>query len=162
NTDYVERARVQLQVAATGGYLGKRLEHDAYHVGLARFFYRRRPGFAGMGACFLTRHGLLTIANEAFPEVDVPLVLTLDAWVLWFRPLLPRTEDFASFFAAMVSRHLFSGFYVDVQSTPLMKALSAGESGRTGVDAIETAFRYANSKDLARLSSDPSLDDDTF
>ena len=118
----------------------KRLEHDAFHLALvarrrSRDVWREARGW------FLTLDRSLISANRRMGR-RVPLAMSLDEWVLTFRQVLPRVDDFEGFVAAIVTRQVFPGFYLDQDRVNLFGRIATSGANRA---ANEVLARLADS-----------------
>lgn len=118
----------------------KRLEHDAFHLALIAH-RRTRDVWREARGWFLTLDRSLISANRRMGR-RVPLAMSVDEWVLTFRHVLPRVDDFEGFVAAIVTRQVFPGFYLDQDRVNLFGRIAASGATRA---ANEVLARLAES-----------------
>jgi hypothetical protein len=113
---------------------GAVLEHDSLHIS---YVYDLRGGYdrvENAKAWFLSlEQGLLHINKQL--GLDIPVVVTPELWILMFRPVLPRVEDFDEFFAGVVAATVLPSAWIDgalVDRLSALLATRAGDQDRAG------------------------------
>lgn len=146
----------ELLAMMQGEYTARQREHDAFEIALVDDERDGRDAISEVPSWFLTLHKQLTLVNERLGR-GIPLVLTLDAWVMYFRPLLPRVEDFSEFFISIVSSNVFFGMDLAERELALAYRYLSGDVNRTAGDVIRRRFRSAPVRQL-RPALDNSAD----
>lgn len=90
-------------------YDQKRREHDAYNLAVVLDERDNSEVFSKTPSWLITHHLALARVNRRL-DVRLPVVMTLDAWVIHFRRFLSRVEDFDAFLVDMIANNVLSGF----------------------------------------------------
>lgn len=126
--------------------------HDAFHLALVAY-RRKRDTWRDTNGWFLTQDRALASVEKGLGW-STPLSMTLDTWVLTFRPLLPRVKDFEEFFAAVVTRQIFPSFYLSPDAVHLFASLATSD---TNWGAQEVLARFVSVLPSPALTFQPTL-----
>lgn len=147
---YAETNDALLSIVQHLGYSRRQREHDAFNVALVDRERDRRDALSETPSWFLTLHGQLEELNRRLDR-EIPLVLTIDAWVMYFRPLFPRVDDFDRFFMAVVASNIFSGMELSDSDLENASRYLGGEIGRTAGDVIRRRFSATPTRQLREV-----------
>lgn len=131
---------------------GAVLEHDAFHIS---YVHDLRGGYdrvENAKAWFLSLEQKLLHVNKQL-GLDIPVVVTPELWILMFRPILPRVEDFDEFFAGVVAATVLPSAWIDgalVDRLSALLATRAGDQGRAGA-LLQALVISSTQEDLEEL-----------
>ena len=128
------------------------LDHDAFHFALVAY-RRRRDTWRDANGWFLTLDRGLARATRRMGW-SVPLSMSPDEWVLAFRSILPRVDDFEDFVAAVVTRQIFPSFYIDQDRINLFAKLARGGAARAPNEVLSRLAETLPAQSIPRLSGD--------
>ncbi|WP_027878178.1 hypothetical protein [Meiothermus cerbereus] len=131
---------------------GAVLEHDTLHIS---YVLDLRGGYDRLEkatAWFLSLENKLLHVNKQL-GLDIPVVITPELWILMFRQILPRVEDFDEFFAGVVAATVLPSMWIDealVDRLSTLLAARAGDQGRAGA-LLQALVVSSTQEDLEEL-----------
>ena len=134
-------------------YVLKNQEHDAFHIALVIDEREGYDTFTRAKSWFLTLHKLLHTVNQKL-NIELPVVMTVDAWVLHFRQFLPRVEDFDQFFIDLVANDFFSHYFLSDQEVQKVDQLLRSAADRGGEEIVSRILRDTPANALKEMISD--------
>lgn len=133
-----------------GNYTQMQRQHDAFQIALVDSERSGQDSVSEVPSWLLTLHKQLIHVNRRFAR-DIPMILTVDAWVLYFRPLLPRVENFAEFFISLVSSNVFYGMDLSDHELELASQYLSIDVDRSANDVIRRRFGGTPIRQLERV-----------
>lgn len=109
-----------------------RREHDAYNLAVVLDERDESQVFSKTPSWLITHHAALARANRRL-GARLPVVMTLDSWVLHFRRFLSRVENFDTFLVDMITNNVLSEFRLsDQEIEEASRFLSVGGNREAG------------------------------
>ncbi len=135
---------------------GSILEHDLIHLSFIHSRRRAHATVANAKYWFLSLNKILYYVSKKLGR-DLPLALSPSDWILKFRPLIKRVDNFDEFFGSLVSAEVLSCISLERETIEKLSEVIEANAGENADYLIDTIVSTSTPQEIKAFIQNKNL-----